>query len=129
MNTKVVASIQTPFVNRVRELAEVALHNADFVNAVMQDEKPKDFRPYHFVFAAQMYGAGKTRLGMEFIKQLPKVLNSSDYPFDNLVCFPKDVAPIREILTTFAENAVLREFDMRKAVTLLEHALIFVRRL
>jgi hypothetical protein len=71
----------TPFVNRRREVVEVALYNANYIFRLKKYERMDDYRASHFVFAAQMYGAGKTRLGLEFLNQLEILLADKSEPF------------------------------------------------
>ena len=57
--------------NREREVVEIALYNAQFVNEI-RNRRAKDitdWRYLKFVYAAQMYGAGKTRIGQEFVEK------------------------------------------------------------
>lgn len=80
--TECTARTRTPFVNRKRELVELALLNACFVyHARTPDaiEIPNNWRNLHFVYAAQMYGAGKTRIGSEFVKQTRVLLKEDVY--------------------------------------------------
>ena len=70
--------------NRIREIRDIAVCNAEFVAAYREraetGKEITSFRGNSFVFAAQMYGAGKTRLGREFSNQLSNCLKSSEYP-------------------------------------------------
>lgn len=75
---QVAAFTETPFVNREREVVELALYNANYVFLLKNQDILTDKRPLKFIYAAQMYGAGKTRLGSEFISQL-KILKDTTF--------------------------------------------------
>jgi len=50
--------VRTVFVDRIKEIVELALHNAYFVkrlrNAIRADKINTDYSPFLFVYAAQM---------------------------------------------------------------------------
>jgi hypothetical protein len=54
-----------PFVNRHNAILKIAQTNAELILAFRKAVNIENFRSYSFCFAAQMYGAGKTRLGEE----------------------------------------------------------------
>ena len=54
-----VVMTETPFLNRQREIVELGLNNAHFVHRVRKTKHMHNWRSCQFVFAAQMYGAGK----------------------------------------------------------------------
>ena len=60
----------TPFVNRIREIRDIAVCNAEFVATYRERAETGkeiiDFRGNSFVFAAQMYGAARHALGKSF---------------------------------------------------------------
>ena len=60
---------ETPFVNREKEAIQLLLHNAKWVLRFKRKEGKalENYRSLSFCFAAQMWGAGKTRLGEELI--------------------------------------------------------------
>ena len=112
-----VGRIRTPFVNRHREITELAAYNAEFVylyrQIVSKKIKVSDYRGYRFVFAAQMFGAGKSRLGESFIEELPHILQENAYPMVDMVGdSEEDAANIRKIATHFAESGILMSFDL-----------------
>ena len=90
--------------NRERELVELALYNAHFIYMMKKPGVTTNWRPFHFVFAAQMYGAGKTRLGEEFIGQIGRLLES-----DNLHIFKK-FCPSALLRCLSSLLDILREF-------------------
>ena len=97
---------QTPFVNRTRELSEIAAMNAKFVHLYRginsgKIRNPRFFQDKFFVFAAQMYGAGKTRLGEEFINELKGVLEKKQWKV--LTDLNEEVL---NVMKEFADNAV-----------------------
>ncbi len=70
----------TPFVNRRREITELALHNAFFIHRFRElgAKNIRNFIHFNFVYAAQMYGAGKTRIGDEFVNQIGVLLEQEN---------------------------------------------------
>ena len=69
---------QTPFLNRKKELVELAIHNAHFVNFTKKNSGADNWRDVSFVYAAQMYGAGKSRIGRDFVEQTSILLKDND---------------------------------------------------
>ena len=54
-----IENTRTPFVDRDREVIQLAIDNAKFVCYYLLEKNPRNPRGQHFVFAAQMFGAGK----------------------------------------------------------------------
>ena len=92
-----------PFVNRFREVLELAVYNAAFIHHIREDgaKNISDWRIFRFCFAAQMYGAGKTRLGSEFVKQIPVILKQESL-IDKY--FPPDWVSIKHDLLSIIET-------------------------
>src|SRR4051812_4840754 len=67
-----VADTKTSFVNRENEIRELANHNIRIIfRRLSSYPKPiADWRGFSFVYSAQMFGSGKTRLGEEFVLEL-----------------------------------------------------------
>ena len=111
-----------PFVNRFREVVELAVYNAVFIRRIREEGEKYicDWRGFHFCFAAQMYGAGKTRLGMEFVKQIPVILKQEDL-IDKY--FPKELVKhkheLLSIIETFS-HAETKRFDLTTYSTFLD---------
>ena len=91
-----------PFVNRFREVLELAVYNAAFIHCIRKEgaKEISDWRNFRFCFAAQMYGAGKTRLGSEFVSQIPVILKQENlidkYFPPNWVFYKHDLLSIIE---------------------------------
>jgi hypothetical protein len=99
-------------VNRTKEISELAISNANFIRDVRRDgaENIDDWRHLSFVYAAQMYGAGKTRIGREFVKQVCCLLNDNGEAFTQYYphALLRDILPI---LKTFS-HAKTYHFDL-----------------
>ena len=112
----------TPFVNRFREVVELAVYNASFIQSIREKgvKNIDDWRSFFFCFAAQMYGAGKTRLGQEFVNQIPVILKQEDlidkYIPEHLVMDKHDLLSIIE---TFS-HAETKRFDLTTYSTFLD---------
>ena len=115
---------RTPFVNRQRELVELALWNAKFISTIQREEYETtgSWRGERFVFAAQMYGAGKTRIGNEFIHQIRDLSadlsdDSSDDLSNNIFqtycpsVLKKRLPDLLPIVQQFSANAVDEYID------------------
>ena len=93
-----------PFVNRKQEVVELALYNAKAI-FMIRSWNITDYRPMSFVFAAQMFGAGKTRLGSEFLKQVCSYFHNCPDVFEEycpptLLC---DLEALVEIVKEFRD--------------------------
>ena len=110
----------TPFVNRFREVVELAVYNAVLIQSIREKgaKNIHDWRSFHFCFAAQMYGAGKTRLGTEFVKQIPVILKQEDlinkYFPNHLVI--DDKHDLLSIIERFS-HAETKRFDLGRCYT------------
>jgi hypothetical protein len=84
-----VGATSTPFVNRLREIRDIAVCNAEFVSLYRRHEESgeviRDFRGHEFVFAAQMFGASKTRLGLMHLRCRGCFWDSSWFGYEKLV--------------------------------------------
>ena len=58
-----------PFVNRQYELFQLLCENIDAI-LMLLDGEVENFRPLRVCFSAQMFGAGKTTLGKNFLSQI-----------------------------------------------------------
>jgi hypothetical protein len=111
-----------PFVNRFREVVELAVYNASFIQSIREKgvKNIDDWRSFFFCFAAQMYGAGKTRLGQEFVNQIPVILKQESL-IDKY--FPPDWVfykhDLLSIIETFS-HAETKRFDLTTYSTFLD---------
>ncbi len=95
---------KTPFVNREREIVELALHNAKLIDIMKKNKgEVDDRRGIYFVFAAQMYGAGKTRLGQEFVTQLPKLISEKRHVFEKY--WRGKIGPLKDLMDILVQFA------------------------
>lgn len=113
-----IADVETPFVNREREIVELALINADFIlttkRCITKGLQVTNWRKHLFVFAAQMYGAGKTRIGREFLKQVQVLLKDQNKTAFNRFC-PADLRDdLKDLLAIVSEfpSAATEYFDL-----------------
>lgn len=110
------SKVLTPFVNRARELVELGLMNAHLIHSmrVADEMYPKNWRSHYFFFAAQMYGAGKTRMGQEFIKQTKTLLSENIGVYTQFcpVSCKKVLLELIEILKEFCDVANIEYQDM-----------------
>lgn len=119
------AVTEPPFVNRTRELIELALMNAYFIHTARQPGTNVNWRSHYFVFAAQMYGAGKTRFGIEFITETKAILAMKDAEdIYKQFCPPQYVMVLPQLLSIvqeFAMNASgMKYFDVGTRTTFQE---------
>jgi hypothetical protein len=114
LNDKVDSTL-SPFVNRKKEMREIAFHNANFVLAFQESDcfSIMNYRAYSFCFAPQMYGAGKTRIGQELQKSLKKV--DLDEELKSFVD-PADIPKIKNIIDHFCCGDLVR-FDLMACET------------
>ena len=107
------ADTDTPFVNREKEVLELGTYNASLVRTFRNEKRTGkqslDYRGQKFSFAAQMYGAGETRLGRELPGELLKHL-----PNAKLKSFvDKSEEPeLREIMTQFGSKCTVHYYNL-----------------
>lgn len=109
--------VVTPFVNRRREVVELALRNAHFIltirGCITKGNMITSWRSHRFVFA-QMYGAGKTRIGCEFLKQVQVLLKDKNKAAFHQFCpveLKLDIEDLLEIVSEFP-SAAREYFDL-----------------
>lgn len=97
----------TPFVNRHRELVELGLINAYNIYLYFGVYR-ESWRDLSFVFAAQMFGAGKTRLGNEFISQTKNLIAHNKGVYKRYYCNYADnvLLELVAILEQFSSAAI-----------------------
>ncbi len=111
---------KTPFVNREREIVELALTNAYFIHQI-QTCGAKNIHSWRYLFAAQMYGAGKTRIGIEFMGQVASLLKENKNEVFKKYCrkvWLQDLPELLLILEKFCRGDI-RYFDLRIHILML----------
>jgi len=98
-----------PFVNRHNAILKIAHTNAELILAFRRAVNIQNYRSYSFCFAAQMYGAGKTRLGREMQNVLKNI--NVDEGIQRLTKSPGNVPLLKQIISEFSKGSI-KYFDL-----------------